>query len=204
MNQSQAAPIEVELKFHIDAPEHLRQKLKSMNIGERSQETHCDTYFRHPCRDFAATREALRIRRITTRVQDADGITDVRTEARVTYKGPHLPGLVKARREMEWSLEPSDGGGENLQALLIQLGFEPVASVTKMRESSQLIRDGREVTVALDDVEKVGTYVEVEVIADGEQDVAMAREIVSGLANELGLKEPEPRSYLSLLLSRTR
>ena len=47
---------------------------------------HVDTYYNHPSRDFAETREALRIRRV-------DGVP------MVTYKGTKLPGEVKARRE---------------------------------------------------------------------------------------------------------
>jgi adenylate cyclase, class 2 len=203
MNQSQSASIEVELKFRVHDPKSLHTKLDSLSPSTASIEAHCDTYFRHPCRDFAATREALRIRRVTTRSVNHEGLTRESTEARVTYKGPHLPGLVKARRELEWSLEPSDAGGNNLEALLVHLGFEPVASVKKQRSSSQLMRAGREVTIALDEVESVGSFVEVEVLAVGEDDVAAAREIVAGVASELGLQSPEIRSYLSLLLSRT-
>lgn len=200
--QTQCASIEVELKFYVHEPEALRAKLESLRPSATSIESHCDTYFRHPCRDFAATREALRIRRVTTHPNAGESVTELCTEARVTYKGPHLPGLVKARRELEWSLEPSDAGGSNLETLLIHLGFEPVASVKKQRRSSQLIRAGREVTIAFDEVENVGSFVEVEVLAVGEEDVAAAREVVSGLASELGLHSPETRSYLSLLLSR--
>ena len=58
----------------------------------------------------------------------------------------------------------------------------------------------RQLTVAIDDVELVGRYVEVEVLAKREDDVPVARKAVTNLAMTLGLVTPEPRSYLSLLL----
>jgi adenylate cyclase class 2 len=58
------------------------------------------------------------------------------------------------------------------------------------------------VIVALDQVENVGSYAEIEVLAADENDLQAARDVVSRLAEELGLSTPEPRSYLTLLLSR--
>jgi adenylate cyclase class 2 len=197
--------IEVELKFCVPDVETLAAKLVKLQASEVEAESHCDSYFRHPCRDFAATREALRIRRITRHRPresiDTGGTID-EPDTCVTYKGAHLPGNVKARRELEWSLEASDKDGTNLQSLLLSLGFEMVATVKKQRRSRQLHRSGRDVIVALDLVESVGSYAEIEVLAADENDLEAARKVVSGLAEELGLTTPEPRSYLTLLLSR--
>jgi adenylate cyclase, class 2 len=200
--------IEVELKFCVPDVETLIAKLVQLQASDAGAESHCDTYFRHPCRDFAATREALRIRRITRHrstkssgTGESVGTID-EPDTCVTYKGAHLPGNVKARRELEWSLEASDQDGANLQSLLLCLGFEMVATVKKQRRSRQLHRSGRDVIVALDLVENVGSYAEIEVLASDENDLEAAREVVSGLAEELGLATPEPRSYLTLLLNR--
>ena len=196
--------IEVELKFCVPDVETLIAKLVQLQASDAGAESHCDSYFRHPCRDFAATREALRIRRITRHRSsesiDTGGATDEQDTC-VTYKGAHLPGNVKARHELEWSVEASDHDGTNLQSLLLCLGFEMVATVKKQRRSRQLHRSGRDVIVALDLVESVGSYAEIEVLAADENDLEAAREVVSGLAEELGLTTPEPRSYLTLLLS---
>lgn len=194
--------IEVELKFCVPDAEALIAKLVNLDACDVEAESHCDTYFRHPCRDFAATREALRIRRITRHRQDELGAMSDEQDTCVTYKGAHLPGNVKARRELEWSLEASDHDGTNLQSLLLCLGFEMVATVKKQRRSRQLRRSGRDVIVALDQVENVGSYAEIEVLAADENDLQAARDVVSRLAEELGLSTPEPRSYLTLLLSR--
>ncbi len=58
----------------------------------------------------------------------------------------------------------------------------------------------RSVEVALDDVERVGQFVELELSAD-EAGVAAARDCLAALAAELGLSAHERRSYLELLLS---
>lgn len=195
--------IEVELKFRVEDLPLIEKRLTAMEASAGPIESHQDLYFRHPCRDFVATREALRIRRVGITGDDASGQTELAKETRVTYKGPLLPGNIKARRELEWSLQPSDPDGHQLQELLGCLGFEAVTTVRKRRYSMSLVREQREVTIAMDDVENVGSFVEVEVIAVGEQDVGVAREIVSQLATELGLSDPEPRSYLSMVLAKT-
>lgn len=202
MNSHDLSTIEVELKFRVENLELLRERLLSMGALPSVTESHQDTYFRHPCRDFTETREALRIRRVEVVRANNNDLDEPADEARVTYKGPPLAGDVKARHELEWALQPSDPDGQNLQRLLVFLGFSAVTTVRKSRRSMTLVRAGRAVTLALDEVVEVGTYVEVEVLAEGEKDVATAREIVGKLAAELNLVEPERRSYLSLLLGK--
>lgn len=197
------SPIEVELKFRVENPAALWQQLVQMGAVVGPGEAHQDLYFRHPCRDFVQTREALRIRRVTLTRAGSGAQTESEQESRVTYKGPHLPGEIKARQELEWTLNPGDPQGDHLQELLTRLGFEAVTTVVKNRRSVSLAREGREVTVALDEVQQVGSYAEVEVLATGESDVETARQTVSRLANELGLTDHEPRSYLAMLLHHT-
>jgi adenylate cyclase class IV len=55
------------------------------------------------------------------------------------------------------------------------------------------------VTVCLDTIEGIGSFVELEQLAEE----SMAGEVsvrLANLAEELGLLEPEPRSYLGLVL----
>jgi len=202
LNSQDKSTIEVELKFRAEDLPSLRSRLEALGATPGPVEAHQDLYFRHPCRDFVKTREALRVRRVqVTRVVEGGRLESVK-ETRVTYKGPPLPGGIKARHELEWDLQPSDPDGQHLQSLLISLGFEPVTTVSKIRHSMLLMKAGREVTVAMDEVEGVGSYVEIEVIALGESEVASSRDTVCQLATELNLAEPESRSYLSLLLAK--
>ncbi|QEG43728.1 CYTH domain protein [Roseimaritima ulvae] len=180
---------EVELKFAVAEPGKLRQRV--LDLGGTAVgvvEQHCDTYYAHPCRDFKQTTEALRIRSV-------DG------HYHITYKGPKRAGVVKTRQELEWSLGADDPDGENMSTLLVSLGFQPVATVTKHRETLELHRQGQDLKVTFDEVAGVGSYSEIEAIAEQESQIAAAREAILQFAEELGLTAPEPRSYLNLLLN---
>ena len=72
----------------------------------------------------------------------------------------------------------------------------------KTRRPFELRWDGRTVEAALDDVLGVGTFVELELIAD-EGDIESAKACVASLANQLQLTTNERRSYLELLLEKT-
>jgi adenylate cyclase class 2 len=148
-----------------------------------------DCYLSHPARDFARTNEALRLRR----VGEANAIT---------YKGPRREGPTKTREEVEVPYQDGPEGIARMRRLFDALGFRPVHVVRKVRTPYHLVVDGRPVEVALDVVDGVGTFVEVETIADGEPDLPAAQGVVTRLAAALGLTEVEPRSYLRMALER--
>ncbi len=181
---------EVEQKYRIENVDVLAKRLLRELAREQPVQRHSDTYFNHPSRDFGATREALRIRRV-------DGIP------MVTYKGTKLPGAVKARQELEWRLDPGDADGSKTQELWLLLGFRQVATVLKVRRSFQLDGPWSDLSVVVDDVDQLGQFAEVEAIVSTADDVEMARSRVESLATELGLHSPEPRSYLRMLLEMT-
>ena len=52
----------------------------------------------------------------------------------------------------------------------------------------------------IDEVEKLGIFAEIERIAPEERAVQAARESVLQLSHELGLRNTEPKSYLTLVL----
>jgi adenylate cyclase class 2 len=141
-------------------------------LGEHDQ---VDEYFNHPCRDFAETDEALRLRR------DAGG--------RITYKGPKIDQLTKTREEIELDIEEVD----KMAIVLVRLGFRPVAKVNKKRK--EYLLDG--VTISLDSVQGLGDFVEIEV--QGE-DAELGRSRIEKMRDDLGLEGSERRSYLELLL----
>ena len=81
------------------------------------------------------------------------------------------------------------------------LGFRSVTVVRKTRKQHELTRNGRRFEIALDEVDELGTFLEVELIAD-EADLKSAQDAVLELARELGLSQTEPRSYLGMLLQK--
>ena len=139
-------------------------------------------------RDFAQTDEALRIR-------------SVGDQNWVTWKGPKIGSRTKTRREIELPLGDGTQTAEQLSEVLQILGFRSVTVVRKTRKLHELTRNGRRFEIALDEVDELGTFLEVELMAD-EADLKSAQDAVLELARELGLSQTEPRSYLGMLLQK--
>ncbi len=182
--------LEVELKY--PAPDRDAVLLKLLALGaELSEErTDIDHYFNAPDRDFKKSDEALRIRRI------GKGNW-------FTYKGPKRDAETKTRTEIEVRLRDGDAIECNAESLLLALGYRPVGVVHKQRAIYELDRPvgGRMGTleVCFDDVERVGSFIELELLAE-EAEYELAKGTVLGVAVELGLTNPERRSYLEMLL----
>jgi len=164
--------MEVEIKAKIENRDEFEEKLTSMGAEFIREVVEEDEYFNHPCRDFAATDEALRIR----------------NDGTLTYKGPRVDKDTKSREELNLKI----GNMNEARALLISLGFKPVAKVIKRRRYYKIDN----ITISLDNVPELGDFVEVECIGDYEP----CREEVLDMAKKLGLEEFIRKSYLELLL----
>ncbi len=178
---------EVELKFRLHDADSFLSRATACGATASTSVDQCDLYFNHPARDFAASDEAFRIRRI-----DQQHV--------VTYKGPVVDSQTKTRREIEVPLA-GDGAGDKLSELLQFLGFRPVRQVRKHRRTYSLAWQNRPFEIALDNVEGLGEFVEIETLAD-EADRPAALSAILSLVAELQLPAPERKSYLSLLLER--
>ncbi len=166
----------------------VRERLGAAGAERRGAVVQEDMYYDAPHRNFAETDEALRIRR--ERAPDADESEAV---ARVTYKGPLVEAESKTREEFETGVDD----GETMDSVLDALGFDPAATVRKVRERYAL----DDYTVTLDAVDGLGEFVEVETETD-EDGVEAAREGAYDLLERLGLDPAEQirTSYLGLLL----
>ncbi|MDI9643398.1 MAG: class IV adenylate cyclase [Archaeoglobales archaeon] len=130
--------MEVEVKFKLKPG--VEEKI--MEIAEFLEEKEeFDVYFNHPCRDFAKTDEALRIR--------------LEKKVKLTYKGPKVDSETKSREEV--NVEVS--GFEETLKLLEFLGFRKFRSVKKHRK---IYKKGNAM-ICVDSVEGLGEYVEIEV-----------------------------------------
>jgi adenylate cyclase, class 2 len=176
---------EVEQKHRVLDPAAVRQRLERRGAAFAAVIVQSDEYFNHPSRDFAKTDEALRIR-------------TVGDESLVTYKGPKLDAETKTRRELELPLAATHA---EFAELLAALGFRSVFTVHKTRRPFELAAAGQSVHGAWDEVDGVGTFVELELAAD-EASLAEAKRVITTLASELDLGPSERRSYLELLLSQ--
>jgi len=182
--------MEVEQKFPVDDLAAIESRLIALGAEFSGPKREVDLYYAHPARDFAATDEALRIRR-----RGGEGF--------LTYKGPKIDATTKTRREIDLPLPAGPDGCGPWAALLEALGFRPVGEVGKDRRKALVAWEGRKVEVSLDRVDQVGTFVELEVVTEA-ADVAAAKACIASLAERLGLSGSERRSYLELLLARRR
>jgi adenylate cyclase class 2 len=178
---------EVEVKYRLVDRDQLCRRLADRGATAGLTVHQEDTYLNHPSRDFAATNEAFRLRRIGA-------------ENRITYKGPRQSGPTKTREEIEFRLDEGDAIFDELQRLFVHLGFRPVATVKKRRTPFHLTVAGQEIEVALDQAEGLGDFAEIETAAANEAELPAAQRAVLALALELGLSEVEPRSYLRMVL----
>ncbi|MFB6073835.1 MAG: class IV adenylate cyclase [Haloarculaceae archaeon] len=216
---------EVEVKVRAEhAPvERALDAAGAAFLGSVTQE---DTYYDAPHRDFAATDEALRIRRERAgEPADAGGESGADTggDDRDSGDGTGVEGkegggnegdsgdeggdettrvtykgpLLEAESKSREEHETAVADGEAAAGILDGLGFEPAATVRKDRRRYRL--DGY--TVTLDSVDGLGEFVEVETETDDE-DFEAAREGAIAVLEALGL-DPDDQirtSYLGLLL----
>ncbi len=163
--------IEAKARARHEAVKSRLLELGAELLGEGTQE---DLYFAHPCRDFASTDEALRLRR------EGKGCS-------MTYKGPKIDSLTKTRVEREVIVGDFDGA----RAVLESLGFVEVGVVKKRRGYYSL----QGFHVMLDKVEGLGEFVEVEKKGDEYE----PRELLD-FTKQLGVDNLIRKSYLELLL----
>jgi adenylate cyclase class 2 len=179
--------LEIEQKFAQPDWADLEGRLRAWGARPGEDYTEADHYFNAPDRDFARTGEAFRLRRV--------GQANF-----LTYKGPKQPSAVKVRTELEVPLADGDRGAEGLMQLLGHLGYRPVAVVRKHRRTYSFERQGFDLLACLDEVEGLGRFAEVEVLAPEDQAEAAAR-VLAETAADLGLTRVEKRSYLEMVLA---
>ena len=180
---------EVEQKFRLGEPaESIVARLLEFGATAIGEVRQVDHYFNHPVRDFATTDEALRIR-------------SVGEQNWLTWKGPKIDQKTKTRREIESLLGDGSKTAEEIGEILTILGFHAVAVVRKVRKKFEVERNGRRFEFALDSVDRVGEFLEVEFLAE-KADLQAAQDALSSLCAEIGLDDSliERKSYLGLLL----
>jgi len=179
--------LEIEQKFADADFADLQRRLAAWGVTDFTTRREEDHYLNAPDRDFKATGEAFRLRRV--------GPANF-----LTYKGPRLDPAVKIRPELEIALRDGDAAADEMLRLLGHLGYRPVAVVRKTRRFCHLTRQGLSLDVCLDEVEELGRFAELEILAP-EEGLAAARAVLLETARELGLARVEQRSYLTMLLA---
>lgn len=170
-------PVEIEVKMHVLDLEPVRAKLEELGAEHKGRREEVNTFVDTDDRALLAGDEGLRIR-------SHRDVSSGRMEYVMTYKGPRQAGVAKSRDEIEVTVDDADAAA----MLLDRLGYHRTLTFEKRRESWAL----RGCSVELDELPKLGTFVEVE--GPDEATVMQVRD-------ELGLDSApmEKRSYAALL-----
>src|SRR6516164_7680816 len=170
--------LEIEQKFALADFDRLERRLAEWGARPGDAHEEADHYFNAPDRDFARTDEAFRLRCIGA-------------HNRVTYKGPKQGGPTKRRTEIEIALEPGPQAAESFCRLVQHLGYRPTAVVKKHRACYDFERGGFALQACCDEVESLGRFVEIEIVAEPAQR-QRAQEILVAVVADLGLPASEP------------
>jgi adenylate cyclase class 2 len=177
---------EVEQKFRVETQRSVEARLAEFNVKLAAAVEQIDRYFNHPGRDFRHTDEALRLRQV-----GEDNF--------ITYKGPKIDPTTKTRCEVELPLPSGLSVSAQFTNLLVKLGFQAAGIVKKTRRSGEMDWEGHKVEVAVDEVEGLGRFVELE-IAASDNTLDSAKAALESLSRRLDLGQTERRSYLAMLL----
>jgi adenylate cyclase class 2 len=171
---------EVESKNRVESIERIKQILEENNAGYLGVSMQDDMYYNSLIRDYARTDEALRIR-------------NTGDSAELTYKGPKVKTAgAKAREEYNVAISSA----ADMEKILTRTGFFVSRGVKKRREEYSFMG----ATVALDIVEGLGHFVEIEIITD---DKDSAAEKISEIKEFLGIKgESISTSYLEMIIGK--
>lgn len=178
--------LEVEVKVRVSIDETLK-KLYELGYKRGTTVYELDTYFNGLEKDLKKEDKALRIR------EHRDVDTGV-TKYVLNFKGPKVDETTLTREETQFTV-PSFEHGE---IVLRGLGFAPAGHVEKTRIHMEKER----VRCCLDSVTGLGDFLEVEIMAEGEDGYEKAvKEIEEVLKSlNLSMEDTVKHSYLSMLM----
>lgn len=179
--------IEIEVKLKIEDPAHLEKCLLDWGyiLIETLRET--DTYFDGGINGIKKSGQALRVRRT---VDCATG----KEHSSITFKGEKLDKISIARLELETVVE----SGETAERILCALGFFPVQPI--VIKNRKILRY-KDISACIDDVEGLGTFLELEIMAESEEARTEALDRIEKILKRIGytMVDTTRASYLSQL-----
>lgn len=185
--------IEVEVKLPLRRQEkteetgRIAEVLCSMGFRKAARFRQRDTYFDNAAREIRGGGKALRIR-------ETEDLMKGIVTAELNFKGPRMDQVSMTRQELETEV----GQAETGRRILAALGFSPVLPEV-VKERTEYRRE--EITAALDRVEGLGDFLELEILADEETENGKVLQKLEELLGELGYQmgDTVTRSYLSML-----
>ncbi len=181
--------IEVEIKLPVFKRSMTERELKRIGFEPGDLIRESDLYYTSSFHDFMKTDEALRIRTATN-------LTKQTETSFLTYKGKKLDQISMTRKELEIQVSDPDIMSE----ILHSLGYQHLFPVNKLRQHYH--RD--QITACVDQVEKLGSFLEFEILVNDPEDHNAALEELKKILKSIGedFSSTTTRSYLSMLMQK--
>lgn len=182
--------IEVEVKLPVAELTEIKEKLLKTGFKETAIIEERDTYFDNKQGDIRTNGEALRVR------ETKDYLTG-KKRAQINFKGKKLDTRTMTREELETGVED----GEICRNILRAIGYAPAAPEV-VKDRTMLQKEN--VTACLDNVYGLGEFLELEILADSEEQKGAALDRIENILNDLGyqISDTVRTSYLSMLQNR--
>lgn len=184
--------IEVEVKLPVADLEKIRTCLILRGFAEVGHEKEQDTYFDNAAQQIRTEGQALRVRETTD-------CTTGQVVAQINFKGKKMDQITMTRQELETSV----GSGETCRQLLEAIGFQRMLpEVIKERTSLK----SETMTACLDQVEGLGSFLELEVLVEEQSAVEDALKQIEKILTYLDYKITDTvhTSYLSMLQKKRK
>ena len=182
--------IEVEVKLPLYRRSLTEKALLNLGFEAGDLVRESDLYFNSDFHDFIKRDEALRIR-------TCENLTKRTCQVFLTYKGRKLDSVSMTRKELETSI----GDGKIGMEILKSLGYDKTFPVNKLRQ----LYHKDHITACVDQVEKLGSFLELEVLIDQESERERALEQIREILEAAGssMDETTRVSYLGMLMRKS-
>ena len=146
-----------------------------------------DTYFDNRQGDIRANGEALRVR------ETKDHLTG-ESRAQINFKGKKLDTCTMTREELETGVED----GAICRNILQAIGYAP-ATPEVIKDRTVMQKES--ITACLDNVHGLGGFLELEILADSEEEKGAELERIENILHSIGyqISDTVRISYLSML-----
>lgn len=177
--------LEIEVKIKLERSK-AESVLQGLGFVQKDELYERDVYYNSEVKDLRGEDKALRIRETRNRITGETAVL-------MTYKGPKIDDSTMTREETEFPLPSFEKGDRLLQGL----GFIPAGIVEKERKCYRK----ENVECCLDTVTGLGEYMEIEIMAEKEDDYPSAVERIDELLAVVGITRADTirTSYLTML-----
>ncbi len=175
--------IEVEAKVRISDVWWMEKRISEEGAEYKGMIKQRDEYYDFPDMRLFNDGGAFRVR-------SSDG------DFRITYKWCKKDEDTTSREEIEIGIESAD----KMITILESIGFVKLCEIKKKRKVYQL----DDLKVSLDEVEGLGSFVEVEGMADSEEEYRAKKVEIFKLLDRLGISSSDiiRRTYMEMALDR--